>query len=90
MVSLIKTLPTAIWSFLLIATAISWFLGTDHGFPADSHSLASVLILGVALIKVRLVGYYFMELRDAPELLRALFNLYCVVILAVLIGLYLW
>ena len=43
-------------------------------------------ILVVAAVKVRLVGLYFMELRDAPPLLRGMFELYVVALLAGLVG----
>lgn len=46
-------------------------------------------MLVVALVKVRLVGLYFMELRSAPVALRGLFEGWIVVTGSVLIGLYL-
>jgi hypothetical protein len=49
-----------------------------------------VIVLAIAAIKVRLVGLDFMELRHAPIPLRAVFECYCVVMWAVLSGLYLW
>jgi hypothetical protein len=39
---------------------------------------------------VRLIGLDFMELRHAPIPLRAIFEAYCVLLWAVLSGLYLW
>src|SRR5206468_923517 len=71
MESVLRTRATGVWSVLVIATTISWALGSDQGFGKDGHALASVVILVVALFKVRLVGLYFMELRDAPPALRA-------------------
>ena len=44
----------------------------------------------VALVKVRFVGLYFMELRTAPVALRALFEGWCLAACLVLIGFYLW
>ena len=41
-------------------------------------------------IKVRLVGLDFMELRNAPIELRAVFEFYCFAVWAVLSGLYLY
>ena len=43
-----------------------------------------------ALDKVRLVGLDFMELRNAPIELRAVFEFYCFAVWAVLSGLYLY
>jgi Prokaryotic Cytochrome C oxidase subunit IV len=53
------------------------------------HTLASVVILLIAFIKVRLVGLYFMELRGAPTLLRGLFEAYCAIECTVVIGVFL-
>jgi hypothetical protein len=49
-----------------------------------------VAVLGIAAVKVRLVGLDFMELRHAPIALRAVFELYCATLWAVLSGPYLW
>ena len=68
----------------------------NSGWPArrcivarSSHRAASTLILAVAFTKVRLVGLYFMELREAPTVLRLIFEAYCVVVFAAMLGLYL-
>jgi hypothetical protein len=90
MMSVLKTPSTVVWLLLVLATATSWFLGTDHGLPPSDQSFLGAVILVVAVVKVRLVGTYFMELRHAPAVLRSLFNLYCLVLLGVLLGLYLW
>jgi cytochrome c oxidase subunit IV len=49
-----------------------------------------VVVLGIASIKVRLVGLDFMELRSAPIPLRAAFEGYCFGLWALLSGLYLF
>jgi hypothetical protein len=87
--SVVRTRATGVWFILVIATTVSWMLGTDHGLGNHSHRFASVVILMVALFKVRLVGLYFMELRDAPLPLRGLFEGYCVVVCGLTIGMYL-
>ena len=51
--------------------------------------MASVTILVVALFKVRLVGLYFMELREAPIALRALLEVYCLAVCAITVSLFL-
>lgn len=70
-------------------TIISWILGTQHGLGGSDHVPASLIIFVVAVFKVRLVGLYFMELRDAPLALRGIFEGYCVVLLGLLVGMYL-
>ena len=62
---------------LCALTIVSWALGTNHGFGAGHHLPASLVILAVAVFKVRLVGLYFMELKMAPTVLRGLFEGYC-------------
>ena len=72
------------WVILIVATLVSYGLGADHG----AGSAAAVAVLGIAAIKIRLVGLDFMELRGAPIPLKALFEGYCLVLWAVLSGLY--
>ncbi|OBI19805.1 hypothetical protein A5712_18740 [Mycobacterium sp. E2327] len=88
MTALLRTPATAVWVVLITATALSWTLGIQHG--THDHQLASVLILLIAFIKVRLVGMYFMELREAPNVLRGLFETYCLVVCALLVGVFLF
>jgi len=76
-----------VWFILIAATLLSWHLGADHGI--QNHRIATVLIMLVAFIKVRFVGLYFMELRDAPARLRLLFEMHCVVVCSVVEGVYL-
>lgn len=75
-----------VWAVLVVATLVSWAVGSDHG----TGSLVAVIVLGVALVKVRFVGLDFMELRNAPLALRAAFEGYCLALWCVLAGMYLW
>jgi caa(3)-type oxidase subunit IV len=72
-----------IWLVLVLATFLSWWLATERWHGGD---LGAVAILIVAAVKIRLVGLHFMELGDAPPLLRAVFELYVVALLAGLVG----
>ena len=76
-----------VWVGLIGATLLSFWLGTDHGISSSEGR--AVLILVVAFIKVRFLGLYFMELRDAPLPLRGIFEGYCAVVCLTLIGFYL-
>lgn len=87
--ALVRTPTTVVWFVLIAATVLSWMLGTDHGFSAG-HSLASVLILLVAFIKVRFIGLWFMELREAPIVLRGIFEAYCLVVCTLVTSLFLF
>ncbi len=83
---LLRNRAGASWLFLVAATVLSWAVGAEHG----TGSTVAVLVLGIAAIKVRLVGLDFMELRHAPLALRAAFEAYCLGLWAVLSALYLW
>ena len=83
---LLRARSTVVWAGLVIATLVSWVVGSDH----RTGSLVALVVLAVAMIKVRFVGLDFMELRRAPLLLRAAFECYCVVLWCVLAGMYLW
>jgi hypothetical protein len=74
------------WVVLLAATLLSYALGAEHGVG----SAVVVVVFGIAAIKVRLIGLDFMELRSAPLPLRVAFEAYCLVLWAVLSGLYLF
>jgi Prokaryotic Cytochrome C oxidase subunit IV len=74
------------WLILIAATLVSFAVGAEHG----TGSAIVVVVLAIAAIKVRLVGLDFMELRRAPIPLRALFEGYCMLLWAVLSGLYLF
>jgi hypothetical protein len=84
--NMLKNRAGASWLFLVGATVVSWAVGAEHG----TGSLVAVLVLGIAAIKVRLVGLDFMELRHAPIPLRAAFEAYCLGIWALLSSIYLW
>ncbi|OZG28937.1 hypothetical protein BH683_012380 [Williamsia sp. 1138] len=71
---------------LIAATLLSFAIGIEH----STSSLVGVAVLGVAAIKMRLVGLDFMELRHAPPALRLAFEGYCLGLWAVLAASYLW
>jgi heme/copper-type cytochrome/quinol oxidase subunit 4 len=75
-----------VWLVLVAATVTSFWVGTDH--DQFSEQLRGLAIIGIATIKIRLVGLYFMELRHAPTPLRGLFEGYCVVLFAAMATLY--
>jgi Prokaryotic Cytochrome C oxidase subunit IV len=89
MTTLIRTNATAVWALLTGLTVISWLLGTQNGLGGADHVPASLAIIAVAIFKIRLVGLYFMELREAPWALRGAFEGYCVLLLGLLCGMYL-
>lgn len=76
-----------VWGILIAATLLSWYLGADHGI--HNHRVATTVILLVAFVKVRFVGLYFMELRDAPSRLRTLFEAHCLMVCTAMLTVYL-
>jgi len=84
--SLLRARSTLVWLVLVVVALVSWALGADHGVG----STVAVVVLGLAVVKVRFVGLDFMELRTAPLMLRALFEAYCFLLWMVLAGMYLW
>jgi len=86
MTTLLRARSTWVWAVLVAATLVSWAVGAEHGIG----SAIAIVVLLVAMIKVRFVGLDFMELRNAPILLRAAFEIYCVALWGVLAGMYWW
>jgi hypothetical protein len=86
LVALLRNRISLIWLVLIAATLISWWIGTgDAGNP----QLGTAAVFVVVFIKVRLIGLYFMELRDAPLPLRLLFEGYCLIVCSTLLAMYL-
>ena len=71
------------WGILVSLTAISWWLGGDHGL---GPALATVVILMIAFAKAFLVGASFMELRKASAVLQMAFGIWCVLACGVLVA----
>lgn len=72
---------TWVWLFLVAATCFSWVMGSRaSAIDAENASILMIVLIVVALVKVRFVIRYFMEVRDATLVLRALTDLWCVVV----------
>ncbi len=87
MPSLLRRKITFVWLVLILATALSWQLGHGFGF-GDRYTYATVAIVIIAFIKVRLVFLDFMELRHAPLPLRLAFESWALVVGGTLIACY--
>ena len=84
--ALFNARSTYVWAALVAVTVVSYTVGAEHGLG----STVAVIVLALALVKVRFVGLDFMELRRAPIALRIAFEIYCIGLWAVLSGIYLW
>ncbi|WP_372788107.1 cytochrome C oxidase subunit IV family protein [Paraconexibacter sp.] len=82
---LLRSRQSLVWAVLVLATIASLYLGTDHGL--DDRDAGAAVLLGVAFVKVHLVGRHFMELHSAARWLRRVFDLYVGVVGLGLIGL---
>ncbi|MFE3000820.1 cytochrome C oxidase subunit IV family protein [Nocardia sp. NPDC059246] len=78
-----------VWAILMLATTLSWMMGSHHEILVGSARAATVGVLVIAFFKVYLVGMNFMELRHAPRVLVFLFNGWVVSVCAVVNGIYL-
>lgn len=87
MKTLLMTKSSAVWLLLVVLTATTWTLASDQA-QAHLRLLATLVIIGVAVFKIRLIALFFMELREAPPILRGLFDGYCAVLFVVLSGVY--
>ena len=76
---------TLVWVLLLALTFGSFLVGVEQG--AGLASVGAAIIVGIAMLKVRLIGIYFMDLRVAPRALRALFEGYVLAVFVVLVAL---
>jgi len=77
---------TFVWLILVLATCAStWWLSSDGGAVV----LASVAILAIAGIKVRLIMIHFMELGRAPWGWRLVFEVWVVVVVLAIQAVYL-
>jgi hypothetical protein len=64
-VELLRKPVSHVWAALMLATCASTWL-----LSKNSPEVTTVAIMLVAAIKVRLVTWYFMEVRQAPLALR--------------------
>ena len=63
---------TAIWLILIMASFLTWWLGTNDSRDQLSDRVMIAAVVVIALLKAYLVGMEFMEVRGAPAVLRGL------------------
>jgi hypothetical protein len=67
---------TVVFASLVVATCITWWLGSGSSATDNALSVAAVLTILIAFAKIYFIGRDFMELRSAPSGLRAAFNVW--------------
>ena len=78
---------TGTWALLCALTGLSWGLAAArHLAPGTALTL---IVLGIAAVKTRLVIRQFMDVRTAPSWLRRATDGWLAVLMTAIIGLYL-
>jgi hypothetical protein len=73
---------TVVFAGLVLATCITWWLGSASSLMGGAFGLAATLTILIAFAKIYFIGRDFMELRDAPLVLRIVFTLWVSVVAA--------
>lgn len=73
------------WFVLVGSTLLGWWLGYTVENAQGDIRLAAAAVLVTAFVKTWIVGFQFMELRQAPGWLRHAFDAWVIVVCAVLI-----
>lgn len=73
---------TLVWLVLLSLTFAS--VAIEQG--GTGKSIAVIAILGIAMLKISLIGNYFMDLRVAPRQLRLMFEGYVISVFVALVS----
>ena len=82
---LLRKPVTIVWAALMLATcATTWLLSGNSVTP----EVATVAIMLIAAVKVRLVMRHFMEVRRAPLLLRLVCDGWLLAVTALIMTVY--
>jgi flagellar motor component MotA len=74
---------TLVWVLLLALTFGSFLVGIEQS--AGFASTGAIIIIGIAMLKVRMIGIHFMDVRVAPRVLRTLFESYVLAVFVTLV-----
>jgi preprotein translocase subunit SecY len=78
---------TVVFAGLVVATCITWWLGSRSSATGVGLGLAAALTVLIASAKFYCIGRDFMELRSAPSILRTAFNVWVGVVAVAAIAL---
>jgi len=85
-VELLRKPVSIVWAALMLATCAStWLLSKKSVTP----ELATLTIMAIAAVKVRLVMRHFMEVRRAPLALRLVCDGWLLAVTALIVTVYL-
>lgn len=78
-----------VWMLLVVATIFSCELfGISASQQVQKYTGIGVIV--IAFLKARFIGLDFMELRNAPTVVRVVFESWILIICSVLASLYWW
>jgi heme/copper-type cytochrome/quinol oxidase subunit 4 len=83
---LLRKPVTIVWAALMLATCASTWLLSKNSVTTE---VATVAIMLIAAVKVRLVIRYFMEVRLAPLALRLICDSWLLAVTALIVTVYL-
>ena len=76
------------WALLSALTVVSWVLAATRRFSPSTA--VTIVVLAIAAVKTRVVIRQFMDVRVAPHWLHRATDAWLAVLMAAIIGLYLW
>lgn len=80
---------TIVWVFLVALTLLTALLSDSYNPSSpDLFKLTGVGLVLLAFFKVRFVVMYFMEISNAPILLRLIMDAWAIVLLIAIVSLY--
>ena len=79
---------TRTWALLSALTMVSWALAATRRFTPSTA--VTIVVLAIAAVKTRIVIRQFMDVRVAPHWLRRATDAWLAVLMAAIIGPYLW
>lgn len=85
--SLLRNRITVVWFALIVATCLSWETVGNIDWAFD-YRIPSIIVLGIAFVKVRYVMLEFMELRHAPLPMRLVAEAWSLGVCAALVAYY--
>lgn len=66
----------AVFAGLVLATCLTWWLGSGTSSTGGGLGVAATLTIVIAFAKIFFIGMDFMELRAAPTALKAVFTIW--------------
>jgi len=87
---ILRDATTLAWLILVGTTALGWWLGYMSHNAQDGILFTTVGILVSAFVKVWIVGFQFMELKQAPRWLRHSFDAWIIAMCSTLVVLCIW